>query len=222
VKHISPYLKWERLGLSRNPFQTADYETDDLHYVSVPWVESAFSRSDQWLQIMGEKGRGKTTLLRALCGPGLYEWVPEGQHDFATQSTLGRTFFLDEAQRLAQSSWSRLVSHDCRPQRLVFSSHQDLTAVLAGFGIECQTLLIDPLDPDWIGTVLNRRIERYTQICSSIRLSGEAIAELMRLHGSDIRAMEETLYHVFQSLQERTEITLALIQKCSAFGRPEQ
>lgn len=218
----SPYLKWERLGLTRNPFQTAEYATDSVHYVSVPEIERAFASSESWMQILADKGRGKTTILRALCGGGTYEWLPEGRSDFVSRDTRGAVFFLDEAQRLSRNAWARLLSAEFRPRRLIFSSHEDQCAWLTRLGVICESIVLTPSNPEWIDAVLNGRIERYSAVIDPPRVTPEAIEELILRHGTDIRAMEETLYHVFQDLQTRELITRDRIQKCCASGHLER
>ena len=71
------------------------------------------------LQVLGEKGYGKTTLLLYLTAQQryagrrvAYEWIPEDGRTFQTALTDLDCFFLDEAQRLTKKERKRLSTSD--------------------------------------------------------------------------------------------------------------
>lgn len=234
---MSDFFPFHRLGLTRNPFGSlAPGEWADVAVLPRPVIEIVEAGFDH-VQVLGEKGRGKTSVLmgiRARLTPsGLqppppymgegktlnqiaYERIPENARRFQTPLDGLDCFLLDEAQRLGWGEWRRLLRAARGGLRLVVGSHRDHTRQFARWGLRLATLRLgEIITRDHVAAVVEKRIEYF-------RLDGDrpfptvapdAIDALVTWYGSDLRAMESLLYEVFQGLEEPGPVTAEVLAR---------
>jgi hypothetical protein len=200
-----------------NPFVAATHEEWAGFAVLQPSIIEAVEANGNAIQLLGERGRGKSTTLRGLeqwltrrGQRAAYEYLSPGKRHYST--TLGANldaFLLDEVQRLWWWSRWRLLNQVIAHQiRLIFASHRDLTALLRLKGLELQSFRLGNLHHAQLDMILARRLDYFAvDGRSRVRFSQDAIAYLLERFGSDQRAIEYYLYEVFQSLS-RAEIGL--------------
>jgi hypothetical protein len=198
-------LPFEHLNLRRNPFGefSAEERTRLANVELQAALEHLRSRSQKRppvLQVIGEKGFGKTTHLLAIARKfptAFYMHIPEDEH--AKIPVVGEPLLIDEAQRL--TLWQRLCLF--RSQRtLVLGTHRDFTQHLKRAGRSVLTLdAARHTTPERIAQILNDRVRSVRRSSDPIPTVTSATAStLFALYGSDLRSIQHHLYDVFQSL----------------------
>lgn len=223
MPNSNSYFPFHALGFRCNPFRAlADDEWAEVAILPEP-VAQIVAKGFVHLQIVGEKGCGKTTTLLALTAQSrregrlaVYEHIEEGQSQFNAEIGGLDLFLLDEAQRLSGPERERLLSSLSEGGiglRLVISSHDDLTPFFARRSLPLTTVRYDTTTLAHLGAVIQRRLAYFALDADApgVALSPEAARYLHITFGSDIRATEMTLYEVFQQLRERGEITLEML-----------
>ena len=163
------FFPFTRLGLSRNPFGTLS-EADWLAItVPPPALEVALKSGFDHLQIIGEKGRGKTTALHWLVAhfqqqgeTVAYERLPEGCKDYLTDTQPLDLFALDEAQRLGFFAKRRLLKLAKR-MPLILGNHVDYRRDFAKRGMTLMTIELDNhLTQEQLTAILQRRLDYFS------------------------------------------------------------
>ncbi len=204
-------LAFSHLNLRRNPFGEPERsERGGLAIVDagarVKWVrrlrEPGFA-----LQFIGEAGRGKSTHLLSLhrhFPDSPFVYVGEGERPRIPR---GAPLFLDEAQRVGRRRLARLFRRD---SSFVIGSHRDHTGALVAAGLEVVTVHpANELDPAKLSRILERRIAWARRGPGPVpTVSAPDVLALLRQHGSDIRAIERRLYHVFQKAERIEDVAL--------------
>lgn len=197
-------LPYAHLNLCRNPFgELTPAERVQVAVVDLtPWL-SQLADPTFALQVLGEKGRGKTTHLLALhacCPDASYRHIDEGERVTVRQIPPGNPTFVDECQRL--SAWNRRKLFR-RPHALVIGSHQDHRVQLERAGRRVETLRpADRICPEAVLAMLQARVEMARRAPGPIPTLGLSTARrLTSLFGTDVRAMEHHLYEIFQRLE---------------------
>lgn len=158
------------------------------------------------MQIIGEKGFGKTTHLLLLATHligNAYVHIPEGQR--VAIPAMGEPLLIDEAQRLTMMQrWQSFRSH----RRLVLGTHTDFEVQLRRAGRRVLTIAADRFtNASHVHKVLNARIEFARRVTGPIpSITIKTAAELCRQFGSDIRSMEHAMYHIFQQLRNIRDV----------------
>ena len=193
------------LNLRRNPF--GDFDAEERTQLANVELGSALEhlrpRSQSHtpaLQIIGQKGYGKTTHLLSIAThfpDAAYVHIPEGEH--VKIPSFGEPLLIDEAQRL--TLWQRLWLFRSR-RTLVLGTHRDFTQHLKWAGRSVLTLnAARHTTPARIEQILNDRIKSVRRCSESIPVVTSATAEkLFALYGNDLRSMQHHLYAVFQNL----------------------
>jgi len=203
-------------------FETAEamFEVDDFeHYVKVQ-SEAALrnlatsyaydAHDDTHVSLRGHTNAVADHLKRE--GRSVaYEHIEIGQTEFVTPLGLLDTLLLDEADRLSEREWDRLLralSVDGRGLRSILSSHEDLTHRFVRRGLPLTTLRFETATLTHVAAVIRRRLAHFALELDlpGVTISPEAIAHLHQTFGADIRVIEQTLYEVFQGRRERGEI----------------
>lgn len=191
-------LAFEHINLRFNPFGELDAEIRAQVAILPPLTLPP----GHVLQLMGDAGRGKTTLLLAwhhAASGSAYEYVPEGQ-DRLVDRTLPPLMFVDEAQRLCPRR-QRLFD---QVERLVLATHDDLSSFTTR---PVETVVLEGIDVDRLERILSWRIEAARRGAGSLpRLSRQSVERLAERLGDDLRAMELHLYDVFQSLEAPCDV----------------
>lgn len=201
------------MGLKCNPFRVlTDAEWAAVAVVPSP-VLDVIMRASTPVQIIGEAGRGKTTTLLAVKTkflrenvPVVYQYLPQGTRHFDDRgAATAQVFLLDEAQRLTRGERRRLCRLAASGVRLIFSSHEDLTAVCAAHNLSLTTINLSQPDNARLAHILQTRLAYFsTEEQPAITISGDAIDFLLARFGDDLRSMERFLYEVFQWLARHT------------------
>lgn len=198
-------LPFEHLNLRRNPF--GEFSAEDRTQLAVVDLANALDHLQQSaqkrppvLQVIGEKGFGKTTHLLAIAKhfpDAVYIHIPEGEH--VTVPNTGEPLLIDEAQRL--TLWQRLWLFRSR-RSLVLGTHRDFTQQLKRAGRSVLTMnAARHTTPERIEQILNDRIKSVRRNSDSIPTVTSATARTMfALYGNDLRSIQHHLYEVFQSL----------------------
>ena len=195
----SPALPYAHLNLTRNPF--GELTDDDLLAVARIEVErwrSHLLDPNALLQLVGEKGRGKTTGLKVL-GHAYSECRylhldEDGPHRF----TIDGPTLLDEAQRL--SRWRRTkLWRDLRLRAI--ATHVDFERELVRAG---RQVLTQQMPNRWNAAILidfvNVRIERFRRDTGPLPfLNLDAAERLIRRYHDDLRHLFGHLYDRLQT-----------------------
>ena len=204
----NPYFPFHHLGFRANPFRTlADDEWAEI--VVLPRAALLAADAGGHIQVMGERGHGKTSMLLGLqahlrrAGHAVaYEYLPEWQEVFHTPLDGLEVFLLDEAQRLNAPERARLLRETKGGRRLILGSHEDLTSLFAAAGLPLATLMPETADTAHVEAVLARRLAYFALMPSvpAVTLDATAVSYLAETFGGNLRAMQWFLYEVFQSL----------------------
>lgn len=214
------FFPFHALGFRCNPFRVLTDDEWAQIAVLPDSINLLFQKGFAHLQILGERGYGKTTILLALAtkfrasGKNVeYEYIPEGQSHFKTNYDALDVFVLDEAQRLTSSERERLVRIANRTQ-LVFASHEDLAPLFASHHLALASVQIENSEEEHLRTILSRRLD-YFRLNEErgIEFSLDAISYLSDTFGGNLRAMEQFLYEVFQCLDHVEIITAERLRK---------
>ena len=190
------------LNLHRNPFgELTVAERTRLAIVECDVALQHLKSPRSVIQIIGEKGYGKTTHLLALAAQfaeNAYVHIPEGQR-VALPAT-GEPLFIDEAQRMTfMQRWQTFRSQ----RRLILGTHTNFEQTLRRSGRQVLTIAADQFtDASRVQNLLNARIEFTRREAGPIpKITQATAAELFRQFGSDIRSIEHSMYLTFQQLR---------------------
>lgn len=200
-------LPFAHLNLRRNPFgELTREERTQLAVVEIQEALEHLTRPRASVQIVGEKGYGKTTHLLAIAGhfPDCsYVHIPEGQRCVIPAS--GDPLLIDEAQRLTlPQRWHLLRSG----RRLILGTHEDFAKALSRARRPVLTLAADRFtDAARVHRILNARIQSVRRDPGPTPSITEATASrLFAQFGSDLRSIEHSLYYVFQQLRDIRDV----------------
>jgi hypothetical protein len=215
---MNPYFPFHALGLQGNPFRALT----DEEWGNLALLPSELLALDPAapVQILGERGHGKTSLLMGLAAQGrqtgqkiVYEYLAAGQDRFTTPLAGLDVFLLDEAQRLNRRERGRLLAQMLAPgkaPRLILSSHEDLAPLFARRRLNLATLRLAEASVDHLRAVVERRLAFFALPGGpGVTLAPEAAAYLHEQFGGDLRAVEQLLYEACQQLSGPGEITAA-------------
>lgn len=202
-----PSLPFAHLNLRRNPFgELSSEERCDLAVLLISDLveflcQQPENRLPVALQILGDKGFGKTTHLLALQAAfpaSSYTWIPEGVSDHV--AVHGEPVLIDEAQRLSLVQRNALWN---LPKRLVLATHTDFAADLIRSGRQVMSISADrDTRPERVHMIVNARVAMFRRSSGAIPVIPFPMAEqLCDRYGSNIRGMLHALYDVFQSLR---------------------
>lgn len=213
---LGDHGRFQRLGLKRNPFGTLTDAEQLEAIVTPPAIDQLRANGIVNWQILGDRGRGKSTTLRLLMhhltldGVRIaYESVPIGDRTYKTETHHLDAFALDEAQRLNILERRRLFRF-ARTRPLLIGSHADFSGWFAARNLSLNTVYAAKLtDRAHIETILSRRLAMFTLPGNApMQFTPEAIDYLWQRFRDDIRSMEHHLYRVFQRIETAQSITV--------------
>ena len=200
-------LPFLHLNLRRNPFgELTLAEKTALAIVEFDAALQHLQLPRSVVQVVGERGYGKTTHLLALAAQfagHAYVHIPEGQ-PVATPEK-GEPLFIDEAQRMTfMQRWQTFRSQ----RRLILGTHTNFEAALRQSGRQVLTIAADRLtDAARVQNLLNARIEFSRRAAGPIpKITQATAAELYREYRSDIRSIEHSMYLTFQQLRNIQDV----------------
>lgn len=217
-----PYFFHHKLGYEKNPFGALTREEWTAVSFLPPVLEEMLAEPFVHLQLLGQKGCGKTSTLLHLMTRFdaqttrlAYEYIPEGTSQFKTDLSACDIFFLDEAQRLKWWQRRRWLNfgHRCR---FIFSSHRDFTAVFHKKNLPLQTINIEELiTPAYYQQWLDQRLACFAlPHVPQAQFDAQAVHYLCAVFGSSIREAEYFLYNVWQNLTGPQIITEQHLRDC--------
>jgi DNA polymerase III delta prime subunit len=237
-----PFFHFPQIGYRRNPFGALTDEEWTAVSVLPPAVERALVEGFDHLQILGPMGIGKSSTLLALqrwfveqeesSRQGakaqrkksakfvqsadkkvVYEYLPEGQRHFVTNTSGLDIFLLDEGQRLNWWQRRKLVKAAFHLQ-IIFSSHEDLAPLFNKKELSVTSVdLTGEIDEGWITAVLHKRLA-YFAIPDQphATLTPDAISFLVETFGQNLRQMEYFLYEVWQQLETTESVDVSFLR----------
>ena len=197
-------LPFQHLNLRVNPF--GEWSPDELRELVVTDVEGFVAKLKEdkkyAVQFLGEKGRGKTTHLLAILRhfpDSPYVHLPEDGPLPAIPE--GNFLFIDEIQRLPRRKRRRLFR---TARKLVIGSHEDVADELRVADFDVDTIHVhETMDADRLWTLLNARVEKARRGPGPVpRVLHSTADRLLKEHNSDVRAIQRSLYEIFQSMRQ--------------------
>ena len=200
-------LSFSYLNLRRNPFgelTVAERTAGAIVDCDAALRHLALPRSV--VQVIGEKGFGKTTHLLALAthfANNAYVHLPEGQRPAIPQ--LGEPLLIDEAQRLTRRQRWQTFRTD---RKLILGTHQNFENALRRAGRPILTVAANQFTDELrVHTLLNARVQAARRADGQIpAITISAASKLFAQFGSDIRSMEHAMYDTFQQLRNIQDV----------------
>lgn len=216
---VDRFFPFFALGYRRNPFGVLSRVEWQQVVVLPPLTEDTLVGGFDHLQLIGPKGRGKTSHLLALThhfdslGKSLaYEYIAAGTHRFTTRLNGLQWFLIDEAQRLSPFSRWWMLRAAARGLHLIVATHRDLAPLFIRHGLNIATLSVDATSTRaHLQAVLDRRLVFFARDDHAVALSPDAIDWLWERFGTDLRATENVLYEAFQQRASRRDDTSTAI-----------
>lgn len=209
----SSYFPFHDIGFRCNPFRALTEEEWVEVAVLPEELTTVLDENDTHIQIIGRDGHGKTTTLMGLKAyfsrkgeRFAYEYIPDGQSKYHTDIQHLEIFLLDEFQRLNQHQRARLMASSLGAPidglQLVVSSHEDYSNYFKACDLPLTTFRLENISMRRLSSILDRRL-RFFAFDESAKptFTIGAVQYLWKMHGSDLRAVEYLLYHVFQQLR---------------------
>lgn len=209
------FFPLQKLGLRKNPFGVLTL--DEIAHVMAPppIIYQVLEAGFDHLQIIGERGRGKSMTLHWLChhfqslGHRVaYERLPRWQFHYVTDILDLDCFALDEAQRLFIFHQHQLF-RQAQGKRLLIGTHISWERAFRRYGQQVTTIHIgDHTNRDHIQHILDKRLAFFsTDKGVQIYFDDSAIDYLWHRWGDNLRGIEYFLYHVLQKRREVGAIT---------------
>ena len=204
---------YERLFYNENPFgeRTRKQRAALALFNSAPFDEhlkNASPTSRKAVQLMGEKGRGKSTRLLALSQRKGAHYFRASRDDIETVPKRVPLLLLDE---LHLAPFMRKRALYKRSDALVVSTHRNLFASLTRAGFDVLCLRVQNTSAKDICEIFRRRIEdvRFDKRAANFELTHAEV--LVATFGDDIRAMESHLYECVQNAKSPAECFATLL-----------
>jgi hypothetical protein len=169
-------------------------------------------------EVQRDEKKKSTPAAKSVDKKTVYEYLPERQRHFVTDTSGLNVFLLDEAQRL--NGWQRRKLLKVAAQSylcLVISSHEDLTPLFARKGLNLTSVdLTEEIDMGWITAVIHKRLA-YIAIPKQphATLTPAAITYLVETFGQNLRQMEYFLYEVWQQLEDTEPVDVPVLEKAN-------
>lgn len=194
-------LPFVHLNLHKNPFGSLTRkEQAQLALVDVDFFVEQLRRGPFRVQFLGECGAGKTTHLLAI-----RKHFPDAPYfHFAEGAPIPKIpqaplMFLDETQRLPRPLLKSLLS---QKTSLVMATHRNHSRILRRGGVPFESIKLNGLSDEKLQIWIESRVEAVRRQPGAIpQLEPHAATKLRQKFGRDVRAIEDHLYEVFQSLE---------------------
>jgi hypothetical protein len=220
-----PFFFQHTLGFRRNPFGALERDEWTAVAVLPLSLSDVLTDDGRHLQILGPMGSGKTTTMLKLVERFeqagrrvIYEYLPEGERAYKTETAVLDIFCLDEVQRLTRWERRRLLSAAKAGLRLILSSHEDLTPLFQRWERPLLSVnLEETLTAHLYGRMLTRRLEYFALPNSAhTTLSTDAVEWVYEAFYPNMRDAEYFLYEVWQRETAVREVTAVHLKKLFA------
>ena len=212
MNRILPTTTLQRLGLAGNPFRVLTDEELIASFVTLPGrpqagsIEFFAGLKQSFIEIIGEEGQGKTTLLLTWAAElqerGVqagYHYLPLDRSDRFPSLDKLDVLLLDETQRARRRERRAILRWLASgPKRFISATHRPWRPR----GVARHELALHRPKPNDVETFFERRIRLAGGDPRSFRLTSEALAWLAT-HGGSLRLVEQIMYEVMLSLSRR-------------------
>lgn len=217
------FFPFHRLGLTKNPFGTLTHEEWVAVTLPPPALVSVIQSGFRHLQVIGERGHGKSTALLWLCDyltnhgkQTAYERLPKWHFNYHTDISALDVFALDEAQRLFILNQQRLF-HQAQGKTLIIGTHISWQRAFRLHRWDVTTIHIaDHITRDFVQQLLHKRLTVLaTEQGAQLYFDDSAVNYLWERWGNQLRGMEWFLYHCLQTQRETGAITAHHLEQAS-------
>ena len=182
-------------NLIRNPFVFLDRPgvSEDLYTErNCPEIDKACER--QFIQILGDKGFGKTTYLLHLqeTGNAVYKYIPEGVRRFCLLP-ISKYVLIDEIDRYPKILlFIYLTIYRILGTNIVVGSHEDLSRIVRFFGFAFKPFEFSELNLEFLKSWIYKRLEKNQLGCNPPMPSDGDLMEILDKSKNSLR--EATFY----------------------------
>lgn len=214
------FFPFHKLGLTKNPFGALTQSEWVAVTVPPPELLSILKTGFDHLQVIGERGRGKSTTLLWLCDDlnaqgkqTAYERLPRWHFNYHTPTNNVDVFALDEAQRLFFLNQHRLF-REMQGRQLIIGTHISWKRAFGRYGWNLTTVHIaNHTTRDLIQQILDKRLDYFsTENGAQVYFDATAIDYLWDTWRDNLRGMEWFLYHCLQKRHDSGAITASFLE----------
>jgi hypothetical protein len=208
---VNPY---QRLGLLGNPFQVIT-DRQMLRRVvdskTLDWVAEILSGGDQWVEIIGQRGWGKSTILglvqdqvqRQSGSPWAASYVAPDQNRVTGPDPDAPGWVIDEAQRLRPACLRGIFRESARRgQRLILGTHESTAELAREHGLQIRTIQLAVASLEQVQAMFARRVAAFATERVDVALSPEAVERVWGVAAGNRRTFEVLMYELFCSFAQ--------------------
>lgn len=192
--------RYHAVGLVENPFVIEDAPA---HFVARGLGPPPLPGSSTMVQVIGEKGFGKTTQLHEWrrSNPGPYHWVPDvpRRHRWK-RAPVAPLVYADEVDRMPRplrQLWLRRLAH--ANATVVVGTHVDLANAAARAGLCVVTHRLGPVSAATLRRIVEAKMERASLDPGRVErlaIDDDDLADIHRKANGSIRRAEILLHEL--------------------------
>lgn len=192
---LNPYLA---LGLQANPFAQGEPLMAPSLWIDRGWSQAPVPAAQQLVQVLGDKGWGKTAHLRywqAQTG-GIYTYYPPGWARFQ-MPPVQKIVYWDEADRIPRPLLLAAFGRAAHTRAtLVAGTHTDLSPLAKLSGLAVKTIRLLPLEAATLRVWAERQIQavRLPTVPCGVELSSATVYEIAAIAQGSWRAAADELH----------------------------
>jgi hypothetical protein len=192
------------LNLRRNPFgEPSGHQRAQLAVVDVEDSVVLLEQEGHFLELVGRRGRGKSTHLYALQAEldraALLRAPRPSERMGAMNLPDARVLLVDDAQFLTPAERKKLFES---AESVAVATHETLSTNAEHAGFTHHVQVIEGLDTGRLRTIFDKRIAWARRGSGEVPgITDDALEALIDRHGDDLRSIEDVLYSIFQSLE---------------------
>ena len=192
---LNPYLA---LGWQANPFALGEPVMAPSLWIDRGWSQAPVPAAQQLVQVLGNKGFGKTAHLRhwqAQTG-GVYAYYPPGWGRFKVPPVQNIAYW-DEADRIPKPLLLAALGQAARTRAtLVAGTHTDLSPLAKLSGLAVKTICLPPLEAATLRVWAERQIQavRLPAVSGGLELLPATVQEIAAIAQGSWRAAADELH----------------------------
>ncbi|MGD1932463.1 MAG: hypothetical protein ACFB12_26520 [Leptolyngbyaceae cyanobacterium] len=192
---LNPYLA---LGWQANPFALGEPVMAQSMWIDRGWSQAPAPAAQQLVQVMGDRGFGKTAHLRywqAQTG-GIYAYYPPGWGRFKVPPVQNIAYW-DEADRIPKPLLLAALGQTARTRAtLVAGTHTDLSPLAKLSGLAVKTICLPPLEAATLRVWAERQIQavRLPAVSCGLELLPATVQEIAAIAQGSWRAAADELH----------------------------